>query len=105
MWVEVVKSIALKPARSIAGAIASVRGVSMPSAPHRHWLPSRSEVSTIWISAMGPPLGLGLGLGPGAARPALEELRHEIGRHAAGAKLGIVDHPALETDIVRHALD
>src|SRR6478736_8442066 len=51
MWVEVVKSIALKPTRSITGAMVSVLAVSMPSAPHRLWLPSRSEVSTSATSA------------------------------------------------------
>ncbi len=34
MWVEVVKSIALKPTRSITGAIVSVFAVSMPTAAH-----------------------------------------------------------------------
>src|SRR5687767_1551526 len=52
MWVEVVKSIARYPARSIAGATVSVFAVVTPSAPHRHWLPSRSDVSTIWILAI-----------------------------------------------------
>jgi hypothetical protein len=32
MWVEVVKSIALKPTRSITGAIVSVLAVSRPTA-------------------------------------------------------------------------
>src|SRR6202142_4054515 len=52
MCVEVVKSMARKPTRSITSAMASVLAVSMPSAAHRHWLPSRSEVSINWISAM-----------------------------------------------------
>src|SRR6187401_1078642 len=55
MWVEVVKSIARYPARSIAGAIVSVLAVVTPSAPHRHWLPSRRLVSTIWMSAIVSP--------------------------------------------------
>src|SRR6516164_1755238 len=53
MCVEVVKSIALKPTRSRSGATVSVLAVSMPSAPHRLWLPSRSVVSTRPISATG----------------------------------------------------
>src|SRR5690348_13788904 len=53
MCVEVVKSMALKPTRSITGAMVSVRAVSTPSAAQRHWLPSRSEVSTSLMSAMG----------------------------------------------------
>src|ERR1700733_4564994 len=52
MWVEVVKSMALKPARSSSGAMVRHLAVSIPSAAHRHWLPSRSEVSTNSISAM-----------------------------------------------------
>src|SRR6185437_9381903 len=52
MCVEVVKSMALKPTRSITGAMVSVRAVSTPRAAQRHWLPSRSEVSTSLISAM-----------------------------------------------------
>jgi hypothetical protein len=52
MWVEVVKSIARYPARSIAGAMVSVLAVVTPSAPHRHWLPSRRLVSTIWRLAI-----------------------------------------------------
>src|SRR6516162_8986484 len=55
MWVEVVKSIALKPTRSSSGATVSVLAVSMPRALHRLWLPSRSEVSTSAISATLPP--------------------------------------------------
>src|SRR3974390_1893036 len=51
MWVEVVKSIALKPTRSITGAMVSVFAVSMPAAAQVLWLPSRSEVSTRPISA------------------------------------------------------
>jgi len=35
MWVEVVKSIALKPTRSITGATVRVFAVSMPTAAHR----------------------------------------------------------------------
>src|SRR5215471_19079954 len=53
MCVEVVKSIALKPTRSRSGATVSVLAVSMPSAPHRLWLPSRNVVSTSPISATG----------------------------------------------------
>src|SRR5688572_29112840 len=56
MWVEVVKSIARYPARSIAGATVSVLAVVTPSAPHRHWLPSRREVSTIWRLAIASAL-------------------------------------------------
>src|SRR6202050_2464763 len=52
MWVEVVKSIALKPARSSSGATVRHFAVSIPRAAHRHWLPSRSEVSTSSMSAM-----------------------------------------------------
>src|SRR6185295_7218427 len=52
MCVEVVKSIARYPARSIAGAMVSVFAVVTPSAPHRHWLPSRRLVSTIWSLAI-----------------------------------------------------
>src|SRR5262249_61659034 len=55
MCVEVVKSIALKPTRSSSGATVSVFAVSMPSAPQRLWLPSRSEVSTSAISAIARP--------------------------------------------------
>src|SRR5215469_9153566 len=51
MWVEVVKSIALKPTRSITGPIVRVFAVSTPTAAQVLWLPSRSEVSTRAISA------------------------------------------------------
>src|SRR5215475_14204797 len=51
MCVDVVKSMALKPTRSITCAMVSVLAVSTPSAAQRHWLPSRSDVSTICMSA------------------------------------------------------
>src|SRR5579862_5716373 len=53
MWVEVVKSIALNPTRSMSGATVRVFAVSMPRALHRLWLPSRRDVSTSAISAIG----------------------------------------------------
>src|SRR5438132_277963 len=52
MCVEVVKSMAANPARSITGAIVRVLAVSTPSAAHKHWFPSRSEVSTSRTSAI-----------------------------------------------------
>ena len=54
MWVLEVKSIARKPTRSMTGAICRMCAVVRPVAPHRLWLPSRSETSTSWMSAMTP---------------------------------------------------
>src|SRR5215469_7347520 len=47
--------MALNPTRSITGAMVSVFAVSMPSAAHVLWLPSRREVSTRATSATVPP--------------------------------------------------
>src|SRR5215831_15761833 len=44
--------MALKPTRSITGAMVRVLAVSIPSAAHRLWLPSRREVSTICMLGM-----------------------------------------------------
>src|SRR5689334_12734848 len=89
MCVEVVKSIALKPTRSITGAMVSVLAVSTPSAAHRHWLPSRREVSTIWMSATVH------------LQPAREVARI----HATGLELGIAQHIRMEREIGRDARD
>src|ERR1700683_985101 len=56
MCVEVVKSMALNPTRSMTGAMVRLRAVSTPSADHRHWLPSPRDVPTI------PPLAMRLNL-------------------------------------------
>src|SRR5580658_1117276 len=90
MCVEVVKSMALKPTRSITGAMVSVRAVSTPSAAQRHWLPSRSEVSTSWMSAIVRTL---LGVA------ALEESPHEPGIEPAGLKFRIRQHELVEWQI------
>src|SRR6185369_17436935 len=94
MCVEVVKSMAEKPTRSITGAMVSVMAVSMPVAPQRLWLPSRSEVSTIRISATGRlPVF------------ALYELAKPVGIDAAGREIITAQHGGLEFQIRAHALD
>src|SRR5438034_8355422 len=52
MWVLLVKSTARKPARSMAGAIATTSGVVRPVAPQRLWLPSRTVVSTSQMTGL-----------------------------------------------------
>ena len=91
MCVEVVKSIALKPTRSITGAIVSVFAVSTPSAAQRHWLPSRSEVSTSSMSAKGGALH--------AQGIPLEQLRHELGIDAAREKVWLAEHDGVEGQV------
>src|SRR6185312_2750109 len=87
MCVEVVKSIALKPTRSITGAMVSVFAVSTPRAAHRHWLPSRSDVSTSWTSATAH-VQLGL-------RPARQVTRVD----AAGLELRVAQHISVERQV------
>src|SRR3954462_8888814 len=95
MCVEVVKSMALNPTRSITGAMLSVFAVSMPVAPHRHWLPSRSEVSTSCNSAMATH----------ALRIATFEMAGQIaGVDAAGGKFCIRQHFGVQGEIAGHAL-
>src|SRR5579863_6393173 len=89
MWVEVVKSIALKPARSSSGATVRHLAVSTPSAAHRHWLPSRSEVSTSSISAMGT----------------LQQPRHEAGVDAAGLEFRIGQYRRVKRKVGGNAAD
>src|SRR5579862_3869364 len=96
MCVDVVKSIALKPTRSITGAIVKVFAVSTPSADHRHWLPSRNEVSTSWILATCASL---LQLVP------FKESRHERSIDAASLEFWIGQHSGMEREIRRDAFD
>src|SRR5688572_30109280 len=91
MCVEVVKSIALKPTWSITGAIVSALAVSTPSAAQRHWLPSRSEVSTSSISAKGGVLH--------AQGIPLQQSRHEPGIHAAREKVWLAEHDGVEGQV------
>ena len=49
------KSSARNPTRLSTGAICRMWSVRSPVAPHRLWLPSRSETSTSWISATFDP--------------------------------------------------
>src|SRR6185437_10138134 len=58
------KSSARNPTRLSTGAICRMWSVRSPVAPHRLWLPSRSETSTSWISAIFIPNGPGLQLQP-----------------------------------------
>src|SRR5579863_8079229 len=83
MWVEVVKSIALKPARSSSGATVRHLAVSTPSAAHRHWLPSRSEVSTSSISAMST----------------LQQSRHEAGVDPASLEFRIGEYRCMKCQV------
>src|SRR5688572_15910210 len=91
MCVEVVKSIALKPTLSITRAIVRVFAVSIPSAAQRHWLPSRSEVSTSSMSAKGDALH--------AQGIPLQQLRHELGIHAAREKVWLSEHGGAEGQV------
>ena len=90
MWVEVVKSIALKPTRSMTGAMVRVLAVSIPTAAHVLWLPSRSEVSTSAISATALLL-------PGAV--ALEEACEEAGVDAAAREIRIGEDRGVQAEI------
>src|SRR3954468_8557651 len=95
MCVDVVKSMALKPTWSMTGAMLSVFAVSMPVAPQRHWLPSRSEVSTSCTSAM-------------TARPAMHsiEMSRDVARvDAARGEFRIRQHSRMKGEIGGHALD
>src|SRR6185295_1378309 len=94
MCVEVVKSMAEKPTRSITGAMVSVMAVSMPVAPQRLWLPSRSEVSTMRISATWRLPAF-----------ALDELTEPVGVDAAGREIITAQHGGLEFEIGAHAID
>src|SRR4051812_46790840 len=67
-------------------AIDSVFAVSMPSALHRHWLPSRSEVSTSCTSAM-------------------RHVSQESEIDPARAELGAREHACLEGEIRCDAVD
>src|SRR5205814_9993692 len=88
MCVEVVKSMAANPARSITGAIVRVLAVSTPSAAHKHWFPSRSEVSTSRTSAIACALHR-----EGAA---LEESCYETRIESAGQKFGVGQRNLME---------
>src|SRR5690349_9836778 len=96
MCVEVVKSMALKPTRSMTGAMLSVRAVSMPSALHRHWLPSRSEVSTRRASAMGHR---------GTRRTLAQQAREITGVDAAGHELRIAEDLGVQPEVGGDAVD
>src|SRR5688572_23809563 len=91
MCVDVVKSIALKPTWSITGAIVRVFAVSIPGAAQRHWLPSRSEVSTSSMSAKGGALR--------AQGIPLQQPRHELGIYAAREKLWLAEHDRVEGQV------
>src|SRR6185437_4981494 len=95
MCVEVVKSIALKPTRSMTGAMVSVRAVSTPSAAQTHWLPSRSDVSMSWTSAK-----------PGLHehRCALEQPAQESRVHTALLKLPVGEHRRMQRQVGSHTL-
>src|SRR6185436_18986082 len=94
MCVDVVKSMALKPTRSITGAIESVCAVSTPSAAQRHWLPSRREVSTSRISAMTGVLLL--------RRLRFQQPGNEACVDAAGLEFSVVEHGRVKSQIGRH---
>src|SRR6478672_240118 len=79
----------------MTGAMLSVLAVSMPSAAQRHWLPSRKDVSTSWISAMPH-----LTLSPLATR---QHALHEAGVHATCHKLRISQHECLERQIAANS--
>src|SRR5277367_2997311 len=89
--------MALKPTRSMTGAMVRLRAVSTPRADHRHWLPSRREVSTIWTLAMRTNL----------LRDALtfKEARQKTGIHASGLKFRIGQDIEVECEIRGDALD
>src|SRR5690242_15539949 len=91
MCVDVVKSIALNPTRSITGAMVSVLAVSTPSAAQRHWLPSRSDVSTSWMSATAHLHFL--------CGTRFEPAREVAGVDAAGLELGVAEHIRVEREI------
>src|SRR5687767_1969415 len=97
MCVEVVKSMALKPTRSMTGAILSVRAVSMPTAPHRHWLPSRSEVSTSCTSAMNHR--------PRVHRTASQQAREVTRVDPAHHEFGIRQYFGMQREVGRHTFD
>lgn len=96
MWVEVVKSIALKPTLSMTGAMVSVLAVSMPSAAQTHWLPSRSDVSTSWISAKARLHG---------HWRLREQARQETGVDSTGLKLPVREHCRVEREVGGHPAD
>src|ERR1700683_705781 len=91
MCVEVVKSIALNPTRSITGAIVRVLAVSIPSAAQRHWFPSRSEVSTSCTSAIAGILRLG--------GRAVKQTRHKSCIDTARVKFRVREHALRERQI------
>src|SRR5688572_12576707 len=72
----------------------SVLAVVTPSAPHRHWLPSRSEVSTIWMLAIGsalpPDAHQRLAFFDGRAVDG--EDRHDLARHARTHRVHQLHH-------------
>src|SRR5882757_2785894 len=86
--------MAANPTRSITGAIVRVRAVSTPSAAHRHWLPSRSEVSTIRTSAIARPLQ--------RERVALEQSRHKTCIKSPSLKFGVGECKFVEAQIAAH---
>src|SRR3569833_1404724 len=81
MCVEVVKSIAANPTRSITGAIGRALAVSTPSAAHKHWFPTRSDVSTSRMSAIACALH--------CEGVALEQPCHEPRIESAGLKFRV----------------
>src|SRR4051812_38629156 len=85
MCVEVVKSMAANPARSITGAIVRVLAVSTPSAAHKHWFPSRSDVSTSRTSDIGRALHCeGAALEQSCHEPCIESacLKFRVGQRS-----------------------
>src|SRR6188768_3998824 len=92
MWVDEVKSMARKPARSSLPAISRIWAVLRPVAPHRLWLPSRIETSTSRTSAIGQLIH-------GAI--AVEEARID----AAGGEAGVGSDPSVRTRRRFNALD
>src|SRR4029077_19304232 len=90
MWVEVVKSIALKPTRSMSGAMVRVLAVSIPTAAQVLWLPSRSDVSTRAISATALLL-------PGAV--ALEQACEEARVDAAAGEIRVGEDRGVQSEV------
>src|SRR5450631_4524751 len=101
MCVEVVKSMARKPTRSMTSAMPSVLAVSSPKAAHRHWLPSRSEVSINCTSAMGGTVRVLIA----EVRPAGIQSVDEARIHPPGLKFRIVQRGTMEAEIALHPAD
>src|SRR6478736_1871671 len=91
-----IKSSARNPTRLSTGAICTMWSVRSPVAPHRLWLPSRSETSTSWTSAIFIPNGPGL-----EPQPPCEELRAD----APGGELAVGGQRRVHRHGGRHPAD